>query len=220
MCKDNVDLPKEANKAKCFVIACFVFSLFSMIGFAGGMASPAMFVGALCGILACVASSILMCCAPKSTAEGGGKFTAAGALLLIAGIIQLIMGIVVIIQMIVVLNEVQKGWCDDYYKTCATDDSGSSCSDKSDAGSYFDKTSDSVCHRMTKTSAYSCQTKSQWDSCVDVHGGVKDAVTGIIVVLFGIVAAFHIIAGTLNTIGGGYCLKAKSAMAAKAISPA
>ena len=24
MCKDNVDLPKEANKAKCFVIACFV----------------------------------------------------------------------------------------------------------------------------------------------------------------------------------------------------
>jgi hypothetical protein len=24
MCKDNVNLPKEANKAKCFVIACFV----------------------------------------------------------------------------------------------------------------------------------------------------------------------------------------------------
>ena len=48
-------------------------SLFSMIGFAGGLPG---IVGALCGILACVASSILMCCAPKSTAEGGGKFTA------------------------------------------------------------------------------------------------------------------------------------------------
>ena len=24
MCSDNVNLPKEANKAKCFVIACFV----------------------------------------------------------------------------------------------------------------------------------------------------------------------------------------------------
>ena len=24
MCKDNVDLPKEANKAKCFAIACFI----------------------------------------------------------------------------------------------------------------------------------------------------------------------------------------------------
>ena len=24
MCKDNVNLPKEANKAKCFVISCFV----------------------------------------------------------------------------------------------------------------------------------------------------------------------------------------------------
>ena len=33
-------------------------------------------VGGICGLLACVASSILMCCAPKSTAEGGGKFTA------------------------------------------------------------------------------------------------------------------------------------------------
>ena len=44
-----------------------------MIGFAGG--TPGI-VGAICGILACVASSILMCCAPKSTEEGGGKFTA------------------------------------------------------------------------------------------------------------------------------------------------
>ena len=48
-------------------------SLFSMIGFAGGIPGV---VGALCGLLACVAASILMCCAPKTTQEGGCKFTA------------------------------------------------------------------------------------------------------------------------------------------------
>jgi len=47
-----------------------------MIGFAGGIPGV---VGALCGILACIASSILMCCAPKSTEDGGGKFTAVRA---------------------------------------------------------------------------------------------------------------------------------------------
>ena len=95
MCSDNPNLPKEANKAKCFVIACFVLcarrppplitsqqltalracgsSVFSMIGFAGGIPG---IVGAICGILACVASSILLCCAPKSIEEGGGKFMA------------------------------------------------------------------------------------------------------------------------------------------------
>jgi len=213
------DLPKEANKAKCFVIACFVFSLFSMIGFAGGLPG---IVGALCGLLACVASSILMCCAPKSTAEGGGKFMAAGVMLLIAGIMQLVMGIVVIVQMIVILNEVAKGWCDDYYKTCTTDCAGNSCSDKSGAGSiYWDTTSDSVCNRATTTSPYSCSRKTDWESCEALHGGVKAAVTGIVVALFGIAAAFLIVAGLLNTIGGGYCLKAKTALAApKAISPA
>ena len=48
-------------------------SIFSMIGFGGGTYG---IVGAFCGILACVASSIVMCCAPKSTEEGGCKFTA------------------------------------------------------------------------------------------------------------------------------------------------
>ena len=37
MCSDNPELPPEANKAKCFVIAPFVFSIFSMIGFLGGI---------------------------------------------------------------------------------------------------------------------------------------------------------------------------------------
>ena len=44
-----------------------------MMGFAYG---PPGVVGGLCGILACIGSSILMCCAPKSADEGAGKFTA------------------------------------------------------------------------------------------------------------------------------------------------
>ena len=45
-----------------------------MMGFFSGGTARA--IGAVCGILACVASSILMCCAPRSTKEGGCKFTA------------------------------------------------------------------------------------------------------------------------------------------------
>jgi hypothetical protein len=44
-----------------------------MIGFAAGIPG---IIGALCGILACIGSSILMCCAPSSVEEGNGKFTA------------------------------------------------------------------------------------------------------------------------------------------------
>ena len=49
-----------------------------MIGFVGvvGGGLVAGVVGAICGLLACVASSILLCCAPKSIEEGGGKFMA------------------------------------------------------------------------------------------------------------------------------------------------
>ena len=54
--------------------ACLcVSSIFSMIGFAAGIPG---IIGALCGILACIGSSILMCCAPSSVEEGNGKFTA------------------------------------------------------------------------------------------------------------------------------------------------
>jgi len=131
MCSDNVNLPKEANKAKCFVIACFVLcaspgahagdgcttkkrerpggshapaavmqllyhltqcactafarsflsctahtcgsSIFSMIGFLSFWAGA---IGAVCGIFACIGSSILMCCAPQTPQEDSGKFFA------------------------------------------------------------------------------------------------------------------------------------------------
>jgi len=212
MCKDNVNLPKEANKAKCFVIACFVFSLFSMIGFGASWAGA---IGAVCGLLACIGSSILMCCAPASAQEGGGKFTAAGVLLLIAGIIQAIMSVTCLGLMIALLNEVSKGWCDDYFKKCDTDDSGISCSDKSGVDSLYDTTSDSVCFNGYDTSAdYSCAKQEDWDNCETIHGGAKAAVTGVIVVVFGITIAFLLIAGTLNIIGGAYCIKAKGAITA------
>ena len=48
-------------------------SIFSMIGFGAGWAGA---IGAVCGILACIGSSILMCCAPRTPQEGGGKFCA------------------------------------------------------------------------------------------------------------------------------------------------
>jgi len=216
MCSDNPNLPKEANKAKCFVISCFVFSIFSMMGFASG--TPGV-IGGVCGLLACIGSSILMCCAPRSVEEGNGKFTAASVLLFIAGITQLIMGIVVVVFLIIALNEVNKSsWCSDRYSNCELDSSGTKC--KYGYGSisdgnhgYDDKYRDGVCYKdhpdhVTKR----CRAKSYWDDCNDVHGDVKAAITGIFVFLYGISAGFLFVAGILNTLGGVYCLKAKAAI--------
>jgi len=44
-----------------------------MIGFFSGTWGT---IGAICGILACIASSMLMCCAPKTVDRGSCKFTA------------------------------------------------------------------------------------------------------------------------------------------------
>ena len=44
-----------------------------MVGFAIGLPG---IVGAICGLLACVASSIIICCGPRSVEEGSGKFSA------------------------------------------------------------------------------------------------------------------------------------------------
>merc|ERR1712194_691377 len=110
--------------------------------------------GAICGILACIASSMLMCCAPKTVDQGSCKFTAASVLLLLAGIIQLIMGIIVIYVLMGTLNEVNKGsHCADRYSTCATDSSGASCK----GGVCFKNDP----HDITN----SCKAQSDWDSC-------------------------------------------------------
>lgn len=213
MCKDNVNLPKEANKAKCFVISCFVFSIFSLIGF--GASWPGA-IGAACGILACIGSSILMCCAPATTQEGGGKFLAAAVLLLIAGIIQLIMSVTVLGFMIAILNEVnESSYCKDRYVDCTQDSDGTVCADSwygDDAMCMKNCVGDDYCYQTAGTT--SCTTKQSYESCKSVHGVGKDVVSGFIVVVFGITIAFLLIAGILNTIGGAYCIKAKSAIAA------
>ena len=43
-------------------------SIFSIVGFFAGLAGA---IGAVCGILACIGSSILLCCAPKTPREDG-----------------------------------------------------------------------------------------------------------------------------------------------------
>ena len=110
-------------------------------------------VGAIGGLLACIASSMLMCCAPKKVEEGPCKFTAAGVMLLIAGILQLIMTVVVIVFMIMVLTEVNDdGYCADRYKSCNADSNGCSCTDGTsgwaeDYAYYCSASTDGLCFK-------------------------------------------------------------------------
>jgi hypothetical protein len=241
MCTDNPELPKEANKAKCFVISCFVFSIFSMIGFFGGWSG---IVGAIGGILACIASSILMCCAPKSPSEGGGKFTGAAVLLLIGGILQLIMAIVTVILMAMILTAVNEDYCGARYKDCdssmncfgtticyqevddATVSNDNSCwsgigDGECDDGGIGSIYSSCMCgtdltdcgERSANECAARCSSEGEKKLCEDIHGAGTAVVSAVVGIVMGIATAFLLIAGILNTIGGAYCLKAKTAMA-------
>jgi uncharacterized membrane protein len=227
MCSDNPDLPKEANKAKCFAISCFVFSIFSLVGFMGRIPGV---VGAIGGLLACIASSMLMCCAPKKVEEGPCKFTAAGVMLLIAGILQLIMTVVVVVFMIMVLTEVNEdGYCADRYKSCNTDSNGCSCTDGTsswaeDYAYYCSASTDGLCYDNSvdnpSDTSTMCITRDSKNTCEAIHGTAKDVVSAIVVIFFGLSAAFLLIAGILNTIGGAYCLKAKAAIQKAAVANA
>jgi len=213
MCSDNPNLLKEANKAKCFAVACFVFSVFSMLGFFAGITGV---IGAICGLLACVAASILMCCGPKSTAEGSCKYTAAGVLFLIAGLVQIIACIILLVQLVAAINHADdSSYCDDRYSKCT--------SARVEIESiYFDADSltlpctDGWCYQdpddLQDTQA--CSDAGQYDSCKTIHKGGKAVVTGILVIVFGATAAFLLIAGLLNTLGGVYCFGAKKAIEA------
>jgi len=92
MC-NNPNLPGEANTAKAFAITVLVFAVidlltFAIQGWAAGVAS----------ILAIIASSMLVCCAPPSSGPGkGGIFKATGVLALIATIVHLVGAILLII---------------------------------------------------------------------------------------------------------------------------
>lgn len=233
MCSDNPNLPKEANKAKCFAVACFIFSVFSMIGFAAGATG---IVGACCGLLACIASSMLMCCAPKTTDAGACKFTAAGVLLVLAGIIQVIMGIVVIVTLIAALNAVEDdSYCNERYSKCQTAlarSYSSACLEARTAGTtctavetctdglcYVDPDVDILDPAYATSTTPRCASKSEDEFCKSLNDVGKATITGIFVIFFGIAAFFLFIAGILNTIGGAYCFRAKSAIEAHARMP-
>lgn len=82
MCNKG-DLPKEAKSANCAAIATFIFSVITLIGF---LIPP--YIGAAGGLLACIGTSIVMCCA-------GGKasgHTAAMVLCILGAICHLVGG--------------------------------------------------------------------------------------------------------------------------------
>merc|ERR1712072_721776 len=115
-------------------------------------------------------------------------------------------------------------YCDDRYVECTTDSDGTVCAD-----SWYG--ADAMCHKECYDNAALCDdghtkgdthctTRSTYEFCKTLHGGAKDVVSGIIIVIGAIAAAFLFIAGILNTIGGFYCYKARVAMAGpKAIAP-
>merc|ERR1712166_828332 len=139
---------------------------------------------------------------------GGGKFTAAGVLLLIAGTLQAIMSVTVLGFMIALLNAVnESSYCKDRYLSCTSSSDGTVCAD------WYGE--DALCVRgSVGDDDYSCTTKSAHDVCKSAHGGAKDAVSGFIVIVFGITIVFLLIAGILNIVGGAYCIKAKGAITA------
>lgn len=220
MCSDNPNLPKEANKARCFVIACLVFAIFSMIGFLAG--TPGV-IGGIAGILMCVGSSLLICCAPKTVAEGPGKFNAAGVLLLIGGIIQICCAIGTLILMIIIINAVQDSdFCNNHYKSCTTDDYGCSCTGGGASyynnGNYCDgppKSADGICWKAEASEwntnpKSSCSSQQEKDDCNSTH--VKDAISGIVAAIMGVCIIFELTVGILGILGFMYCQKAKKAM--------
>ena len=78
MCSSDPDVPAEGNKAKCVGLACFVLSIFSMIGFATGGV-----LGGVGGLCACIAWSLMQCCYKGSEgAEKGKKIYFAVSLLM------------------------------------------------------------------------------------------------------------------------------------------
>ena len=54
MCSDDPNLPAAANKAKCHAVACFVFSIFSMIGFGASWGGAIGAVGGAFSVLRAV----------------------------------------------------------------------------------------------------------------------------------------------------------------------
>jgi len=140
----------------------------------------------------------------------------AGVLFLIAGLVQIIACIILLVQLVAAINHADdSSYCDDRYSKCT--------SARVEIESiYFDADSltlpctDGWCYQdpddLQDTQA--CSDAGQYDSCKTIHKGGKAVVTGILVIVFGATAAFLLIAGLLNTLGGVYCFGAKKAIEA------
>ena len=86
MCGKEPNTTAEVNSAKCWAIPALVFSIIALIGFIAGS-----WVQAIGGLLACIGSSILICCGPKDgSAAGKGKEMAGFVLMLIGAITEII----------------------------------------------------------------------------------------------------------------------------------
>jgi hypothetical protein len=196
MCSTDPNLPKESRTAKCCCIAAFVFSIFSMIGFGAGTSG---IIGAICGILACIACSMIMCCGP-TPGEGGGKYMGAFVLLLIAGIVQIAMGVWIIITLVTVSVAVTDS--DGLYGcvTCTTDSTDWDCS------AYSNKCTSDTTNGVTTTG---CDVLNL---CTTNSDAATTAVVGFLAIIFGIAAAFQFAAGILNLVASIMCFKAKGAM--------
>ena len=83
MCGKNPDVNPAVNSAKCWAIPGLVFAILSCIGFLAYA-----WIQGVGGILACVGTSIVICCGPEKGKPGGdGKMMAAFVLMLIGAIV-------------------------------------------------------------------------------------------------------------------------------------
>ena len=79
----------EGNQAKCWAIPAMVFAILSCIGFIGNA-----WIQGIGGILALIASSMIICC---DAAKAAGKLQACFVLFILGGIIEIVGGIVAVI---------------------------------------------------------------------------------------------------------------------------
>jgi hypothetical protein len=100
-CGANPNWGAKANATKSLGAAVMTFGILTCIGFiVGGWLSG------IAGILALVASSLILCCGPPQTGPGmGGKFKAAAILSFVAALLHLI-GAILMLLVIVAANSV------------------------------------------------------------------------------------------------------------------
>jgi hypothetical protein len=185
MCSSDPALPKEVKCAKCMGIAIFVFAIFSMIGFIGGAIA-----GGVAGIMACVASSILMCCGPKADGTGAGKELAAAILYILAGIVHFVGAVLGLLWYFALAEDVKKH-CDDLCKDWETQynwDTWQEYESRAECDAQYDQT------------------------CKDY----ESTTLGFLAILIFPTVGFCVVCGILEIIGAVLCFKAKKAVEASA----